>query len=147
MGNLTTALVFVLAINVFMFIVQASIIEINPGASQTYFNNSGSLINEFDANNGAGDPVLDTENVHTNLPSSEGAVSVGDNNFFTDVFNSIKGFFGDKLGLKYLVAIVSAPYNLLKSINLPNPIVFALGSLWYGVTFFLIVAFFWGRND
>lgn len=145
MGNLTVALMFVLILNVFMFLGQASILELNPGAG-TFFTNEGQLLDEFDKNSGTGEPVLDTDGTYSNLPSGEGDVSPTTGNFFTDVFKSTKSWLGKKTGLAYLFGIVSAPYNLLKAIGLPNSFTFAIGSLWYGITFFLIVAFIIGRD-
>ena len=146
MGNLTTALVFVIALNVLMFLTQASVMAINPDAG-TFFTNEGTILDELDANSGTGEPVLDTENTYNNLPSSEGDVSPTTGNIFTDGFKSIKNWFADTLGLKYLGQIVSAPYNILKAINLPNAFVFAMGSLWYGISLFLLISFILGRDN
>lgn len=146
MGNLTTAMVFVLALNVLMFLTQASVQAINPEAN-IFFTCEGHMLDEFDKNSGSGEPVLDTENTYNNLPSGEGSVSPTTGNFFTDVFSSAKNWFAKKTGLSYLAGIVSAPYNMLKAMGLPNAFSFAMGTLWYALTFFLIVGFILGRDS
>lgn len=145
MANVTMALMLVLAVNVFLYLGQAAILEINPDAP-LFFNREGTVLQEFDKNNGVGDPILDTESTTDQLPSTEGSVSPTTGNFFTDMFSSIKNWFAKKTGISYLLAIVSAPYNILKTMHLPNSFVFAIGTLWYVLTLFLIVAFFWGRD-
>lgn len=145
MGNLTTALVFVMIINVFMFLAQATMLEINPEAI-LFFTNEGQILDSFDKNSGNGEPVLDTETTYSNLPAGGSSISPTTGQDYTDTFKTSRGWFGDKRGLDYLGAIVSAPYNFMKTINLPNAFVFAMGTLWYGITFFLLVAFVLGRD-
>lgn len=146
MGNLTTALVFVMALNVFMYLAQASILELNPDSAVLFFSGEGHLITEFDKNLGAGEPVLDTESTYDNLPSPAKDVSPTTGNIFSDMFTSIKDWFAQSSGLRYLAGIVSAPYNMLKAMGLPNSFTFAIGTLWYGITLFLIIAFTLGRD-
>lgn len=146
MGNLTTALVFVLALNVIMFLAQATMLDVNPNAND-FWTDSDQMLETFDANDGTGEPVLDTENTYDNLPTATGQVSPATGNWYTDIFTSIKSWIGRTTGTSYLLQIVSAPYNLLKAMQLPNAFSFAIGTLWYGVTLFLIVAFILGRDS
>lgn len=145
MGNLTMALVFVLTLNVLMFLSQEAIIDMNPDGTY-FYHREGTLLNEFDKNQGVGDPILDTEDTSSDLPEAEGSISPTTGNLFTDTFSSIKSWFARKLGISYIMGILAAPYNILKAMHLPNSFVYAMGTLWYGVTLFLIVAFFWGRE-
>lgn len=145
MTNLTVALVFVLTLNMLMFLSQATILNINPDAPQ-FWSNKGTLFETLDKNKGVGDPVLDTDKSTEILPSGESSISPTTGNLFTDIFTSIKSWFAKNTGISYLTSIISAPYNILKAMNLPNSFVFAIGTLWYGITVFLIVAFFWGRE-
>lgn len=145
MGNLTIALVFVLTLNVLMYMTQVAILDINPNAPQ-FWTNEGTILENFDKTGGTGEPVIDSDNVMGDLPAGEGSVSPTTGNLFTDVFSSIKRWVAQKTGIAYITGIVLAPYNILKSMGLPNSFVFAMGSLWYGVTFFLVVSFFWGRE-
>ncbi len=145
MGNLTVALVFVLTLNTLMFLAQASTLDLNPDGP-VFYTNEGTLLNHFDKNEGEGDPVIDTDQLTEDLPAGEGSVSPTTGNLFTDTFSSIKRWFSQSKGVRYITGIISAPYDLLKSMGLPNEFSFAIGSLWYGITFFLVVAFFWGRE-
>jgi len=146
MGNLTVALSFVIALNVLMFLTQAAILEVNPDAT-TFFTNKGTMLDSFDANKNTGNYTLDTDAVSEHLPTGKGSISVTTGNLFTDMFSSIKTWLADKTGLSYLSGIVSAPYNILKSMNLPNAFVFAMGTMWYVLTLFLLIAFIWGRDN
>jgi len=148
MGNLTIALVFVLTINIFFFLAQAAILDLNPDAP-IFFTNKGTILDQLDVESGTS--VLDTDNTLNNLPTGEGSVSPTTGNFFTDMFSSIKNWFVEATGLGYLLSIISAPYNFLKMAlsglgESINPLIFAIGTLWYGVTLFLVIAFFWGRS-
>ncbi len=145
MGNLTMALMFVLVLNVFMFLSQASVMNLNPEGTE-FHNREGTMLESFNKGEVDGDPVLDTQSTTDALPEAEGTISATTGNLFTDTFSSIKNWFAKATGLSYLYGIVSAPYNMLKSMNLPNDFVFAIGTLWYGLTLFLIVAFFWGKE-
>src|SRR4030042_1674714 len=145
MGNLTVALVFVLTLNVLLYLGQVASYSLNPESSPVFFTNKGTMLETFDKNAGEGTPTLDTEQTTNVLPSTEGSVSPTTGNFYTDTFSSIKGWFAQKTGIAYIFGILSAPYNVLKSMNLPNEFSYAVGTLWYGTTLFLIIAFFWGR--
>lgn len=146
MGNLTINMVFVLTVNVLMFLGQIAVYNLNPESAPNYYSNKGTVLENFDKNRGIGEPVLDTDNAINELPSGEGSVSPTTGNFFTDTFSSIGSWFKQKTGLAYLFGIISAPYNMLKSMNLPNPYCYAIGTLWYGLTLFFVIAFFWGRD-
>lgn len=146
MGNLTLALVFVLTLNVLMMLAQASIMDMNPDGTQ-FYNREGTLLESFNKGELDGDPILDTQSTTGVLPEAEGTISATTGNLFTDTFASIKNWFAKQTGLAYLSGIVSAPYNMLKAMHLPNAFVYAMGTLWYGITLFLIVSFFWGKGD
>jgi len=147
MGNLTIALVFVMSLNVLMFLGQAAVYDLNPATAPTFWTNEGTLLENFDASGGVGEPVIDTQETINELPAGEGSVSPTTGNLFTDTFSSIKRWVARSTGLAYLFGIVSAPYNILKSMGLPNDFVYAMGTLWYGITLFLVIAFFWGKDS
>lgn len=143
MGNLTAAATFVMILNVLMWLGQVAALDINP-AGAYYYNCTGSLL---DDGSGCKDYVLDTGKISEDLPSAEGSISPTTGNLFTDTFSSIKTWVGKTTGIKYIFNILSAPYNLIKSIpNLPVEFSYAVGTLWYVITFIVIIAFFWGRE-
>jgi len=140
MGNLTTALVFVLVLNMFMFLAQVSMDNLNPGGSPEIYHQEGGILDKF------GEEVLESDPIGS-LPGGSATVEVSQGNFFQDMFASIKNFFGKTLGLNYVVQIVSAPANIFKMITgVPTEVSWVFGVMWYAVTLFLIIAFMWGRD-
>jgi len=143
MGNLTIAFTFVMVMNVLMFVAQASVLNLDPN-STVFYNEEGQLMSEFDAGNNT--LATDDSFVKENLPGGSGTVTTDtDSNWVTDTVNAIKNWFSETLGLKYITQVLSAPYLMLEAMHLPQEIAFALGSLWYGITFFVGVAFILNR--
>lgn len=146
--TLFLALSIVVSINVVLFIGQASLIELAPEVnvpSGTFYDARGSLLCAVDSNNcnESSSYVLNSTEPTQNLPDTT-VIESGDGNFFTDMFSSIKTYFSNS-PLGYLMDIVSAPYTFLSIMGLPPAITFALGGLWYLITFMLLLAFLWGR--
>lgn len=147
MGNISIGLAFVMFVNVLLFLGQATVIALNDETPIEYWHYDGTLLEMYDSNNDPNNPLLDTSNVESNFPQGEGTIQINDGNIFTDLFSSIKTWIEDNTGLTYAKAIVSAPYNALIGISfLPQPFIFAVGTLWYITTVFLIIGFFWGRD-
>jgi len=144
MANLTIALVFVLVVNALLILCSTAVDDINPGS--LFYNMDGSCIDSFNAG-GTDDPYLDSEGIPDYYPESEGSVEpTSGEGFFTDLFGSIKNWAVSLPGISHVYCIVMSPYNMLKLMNLPEMFNFVIGALWYGLTIFLIVAFFWGRD-
>lgn len=142
MGNTTIALVFVMFVNVLLFLNQATVNELNPSGALVYWHDNGTLLEEFKDKD-----LLSTDTARTYLPSSGADVEATTGNFFTDIFDSVKGWWQSLgKGVTYFMNILTAPYNLLKSLNLPPTFVYAIGTLWYGITLFLLISFIWGRE-
>lgn len=147
MSNLTNALVVVLCINVMFFLGQASVngVAAEIGLANTsFYTGSGGMIEQWDA----GGNILSDDN-STILPqgsTGSGGVSPDEGNSFTDMFSTAYNWIIDKLGIGYIIAILRAPYNFLQAIGLPQAYVFGIGSLWYGLTLFLIVSWLIGRD-
>lgn len=142
MGNLTIAATFVMILNILMWLGQVAALDINPEGS-VYYTPENEVICQF---GDCDSYTLNTSAINQQLPSGEGSISPTTGNIFTDIFSSIKDWLGDKLGLNYIKAILSAPYNILKSMNLPIEFVYAVGTLWYAITSIIVVAFIWGRE-
>lgn len=146
MSNLTSALIVVLSINCILFLGQMAVLDISADAPN-FYNCQGTIFGQLESSACASSIyVLNDTNPSSRLPSGETSVSPETGNIFTDAFTSIKSFFINDLGLGYLVAILSAPSNFLKALGLPSAFTFAIGALWYGLTLFLLIAFFWGRD-
>ena len=147
MSNITNALVIVMSINVVFFLAQIGMTEINPLGTQ-FYNCEGNIMSEFEIDNCQGEYYLvDDSKAASALPEGEGSVSPETGNFFTDIFNSARSWLVDSAGIGYLVGIVSAPVSFLNSIGLPAAFVFAIGTLWYSITFFLFIAWLLGRDS
>lgn len=147
MDDLTNALMIVLSINVMLWLGQVAVLEINPSGTQ-FSSCNGTLLASFDAYNCTGpSQVLDEASITSDLPKASagsGGVAAGIGAFFTDLWATLTNWIGDTLGLKYVWSILTAPTNFLKVIGVPPEIAFGLGALWYGVTFFLLIAWLRG---
>lgn len=143
MTNMTVATVFVVVLNVLMFLCQTAMLNINPDGSMCY-NVKGSLIGE--TMQSQGNMSVSETSALEELPGSQGTVTIGDAIGFTDIFNNILGWFKSAPGIRYVYGVVSAPYNILKCMSLPAEFVVAIGTLWYLVSLLVLVAFLWGRE-
>lgn len=148
MGNLTTALTIVLAINC-MFILGNVAVNDLLEDNVNFYSCEGSVHSELGTCNlTSGEFVLNTGNSVNLLPTGEAtSVNQETGNIFTDIFSSTKTWLLDTMGLSYVVQILSTPYDIMIAIGLPSAFAFAVGSLWYGVTLLLIVAFIFGRDS
>jgi len=127
------ALGVVLMLNFAFFLAQLGIDVIGGDEATNYFNYDGSMLSKYDD----GDYNL-KEFDESDLPESESGVSP-EGNIFTDLFKTVKNWFLDVSGGKYILGIVNAIPNFLKAIGLPNEISFAIGFVWHAMTVFLVV--------
>ena len=146
MGNLTIATVFIVALNVIMFLVGMSMQAINPDSGNICQSSEGDLMSESLYSN-TNYSVARTD-VLNDLPNSETTqVSAGGTSVtFTDIFNNVREWFLDVTGLKYVYNVIAAPYNILNCMGLPSEFVAAMGTLWYVISLLVLVAFLWGRD-
>jgi hypothetical protein len=142
MGNLTIATMFIVMVNVLMWFGSIAMLDVNPSGTSRY-NLEGSIIDS--ATTRSGDTTLVDNDITNQLPSNED-VSTDSGNVFTDIFTNILGWFKDIPGLKYIYGIVAAPYNILNGMGLPGQFVAGIGTLWYLVSFLVLIAFIWGRD-
>jgi len=147
MGNLLTAVLTVMSINVMMFLGQVAVLELNPDAN-VFFHLKGSMLGEFETNKGniPGNYTLDDSDPASRLPSATASVNPTDGNIFTDIFASVKNWLLQSTGVSYLLAVLSAPYNFLKALQLPDAFTFAVGTLWYIGGLVLLILFITGRD-
>lgn len=149
MSKLATAFIFVMALNLLMALSQLSSIAINPD-SNIYYNCNGTILDSFGNSCTSGVMNSNPEDITDMLPSSQtGSVGVSSSGIFTDIFNSIGGWFKSLPGISFIYSIASAPYNILKAM-LPGAefsnFVLLLSIFWYGISIFLLVAFMWWRD-
>ena len=141
MGNTTIAFTFVMLLNVFMWFSQVAMLDMNDGGT-VYYNCEGTILENY----GECSNHTITNSPGDDLPSSSSSVSPTQTNWFVDIFNTMLSWIKSVPGINYLYAIISAPYNLLKSIGLPGAVCFGLGALWYGITTVIIIGFITGRD-
>lgn len=142
MGNLEVITVFIVGLNIFMFLTGAAMADVNPNGTICY-NTDGTVIDNTQVTSGNYSVV--NNNALGDLPEIQGAVTSGSTNVFTDVFNNVLGWFKSAPGLKYVYGVIAAPYNILSCMNLPNGFIVAVGTFWYLISFLVLVAFIWGR--
>jgi hypothetical protein len=143
--SLLTALLVVMGVNVFLWLGQFAALELNPEGPQ-FYNCQDSLLGSVEASGCTGTTyVLDDTNPAGSLPSGGGEIEVESGNVFTDTFSAATNWLTESTGLRYLYNILAAPSNFLKAIGVPDAFAFAVGAMWYVVTFLLLVAFVLGR--
>lgn len=141
MGNFTQAFLIVIGINVMLWLGQFAMLEVNPTATN-FLDEKGNLFGKVDS----GNYELNETDPYGMLPKGKSAIDPDTGNIFTDIFNSIKDWFADNTGARYLIAIISAPYNFLKAMHLPQEFVFVVGTMWYLVTILIGILMIWGRD-
>jgi len=152
MSNLTNALVIVICLNVIMFLGQASILALNPDAVK-FYNCNSNILGNFESNDCSGSNYTLMDDVKGQIPDTTNTVQEsGSVNIITDTFNSIVTWFKTKLvsvgnSINYIFMIVSTPSQIAHTIGFSDSVSFAIGVLWYAITFFFILAFIFGRWD
>lgn len=143
-GNLTLATLFIVTVNVLVWFCQLAMLNINPAGSFCY-TLEGSVIDNSITRSG-NYSALDND-VIDQLPTSAGTITPSSSvSSFTDIFNNILTWFKSAPGIKYVYGVVAAPYNILKCTGLPNEFIIGIGTIWYLVSFLVLVAFIWGRE-
>lgn len=146
MGNLLTAFTLVIVLNVMMFVADASIRHLSEETEHVY-NCDDSLLGLYSSDcTGGNMSIINNENITTLFPGDASALSTETGNWFTDMFKSIKNWLQETLGLKYVYNIVSAPYNIIKLMQLPSEINFVLSAFWYAISILVVIMFMWGRD-
>jgi hypothetical protein len=142
MGNVTTALVIVMFINLLSAITTISMANLyENGKAPTFCTVTGTAYETMSPNG-----ILNTSDIPGLFPGNSQATSPTTGNIFTDVFNSIKNWMLSVPGLNYVYMIISSPACLITQLNLPGGIGGLIAGFWYCITVFLIIAFLWWRD-
>lgn len=136
MNPLITALIVVLSLNAFMWMSQSAITEMNPAV--TFYTGEGGILENHALGNGT-DP-------YSELPTTGGAVSTESGNIFIDTFGTFMNWIAQKSGFDTVIQTLKAPYNLMKTIGVPEDLANIIGTMWYLVTILLVVLVATGRN-
>jgi len=148
MGNLTIATIFIVTLNLLMWFSGMAMVNVNPTGTFCY-SGAGTIIDQAITNSG-NLSVLDNDIINQLPTSSNAVVSAGSTSIqFTDIFNNVLSWFKSAPGIKYIYGVISAPYNILKCLGLGpayNVFIVGIGTLWYLVSFLVLIAFMWGRD-
>ena len=143
MGNLTTATVFILFLNLLMLLANIAIIDINPDGTICNHVN-GSMLDDALSTS---DLSVATVRGDVDLPGGQQSVDSGDTTIFTDIFNSVLNWFKELPGVNYIYGVVVGPYNILKCMGLPNEFTVLVGAVWYLITTLALIIFLRGGGD
>lgn len=143
MGNLLTATIVIVLVNVLMWFTSIAMMDINPNGDQC-FSLDGSIIGEQVAKTSSN--YIINGSFIDDLPGAEGTISPSSGNVFTDIFNNILGWLKSAPGIKYIYGVVASPYNILKCTGLPELFIVGLGTLWYLLSFLVLISYLWGRE-
>lgn len=130
MGNLTTAVVFIVILNAFLLLSQVSVLQLDSNAIKFY--NCDSFSN------------LDTnQSVLSNLPQQQ-SIEVATGNIFTDTYSVILSWLSSIPGVDYVLAVFSAPKCILRACMVPELLASIIGTLWYIISLAIIIMFLRG---
>ena len=114
-------------------------LAMNP-ATPEFYTGDGTIIAELQNGN-----ITNTD-YNSYLPEGQN-IEITSGNPFTDIFNNALSWFKGTKGGMFTYTLLSSPYTILKATGLPSIFVASLGTLWYGISLFLLVAFIWGRGS
>lgn len=140
--NLLNAVIFVLALNVIMFMVGGAISGLG-GTNPFGDNEDDYALSKFNSGNVTNPDI--PSNVSGYLPSGIQGVSPDTGASFTDIFSTITSWFVDKTGLGWVLSILSGPKVILSVMGMPPALAWALAALWYGITLLIIASYIFGR--
>lgn len=125
------------------FLAYASIQEVGGQENSLY--RQGTLLT-IASDGTSGNYTLNPFAYRHYLPSGLGAGSVLGTiiTAFTDIFSTILNWVGAFAA--YMVQFFMTPYNLISSMNMPQQVTYAVGSMWYLVMLISIIVFMFGRD-
>jgi hypothetical protein len=86
---------------------------------------------------------LNDNDPYSSLPNSSSSDAADQ---FTDEYRVTTSYFGSGHGSNLLQDVFSSPYNIMKSMQLPNDIVNVLGTFWWLLIGILFVMMLFGRE-
>ncbi len=137
-SNITLIAIAVISLNVLMWFTQLAMTDMNPAGSK-HWNCTGTVIENFGS---CSDYSINDGSEY--MPSAEDSISPTTGNIFTDTFSSISRWVHQKWD--FIMGIITAPTNILKSMNLPPAFIFGVGLMWYGFSLLSVILLFWGKE-
>lgn len=138
-----TMLITMLAVNVFLGLVDGAMVSMNPDSAYFMFQNTpaGNMTYSGEINSSF---VADYDDVEVDLADS---VDVGTGTSFTDSFRSTKTWW-DKMNTNFGIAssILRQPAGFMNQIGIPAEICNAFGVIWYGAGILALIYLLTGRT-
>jgi hypothetical protein len=138
MDSLEFAVLTVICINLMLVLGQISAMTVNPGFAGSVVDCANSPLGQYGSCNGT---KYNIDTGAPSLPTSSTSVDATTGSVFTDIYNTIKGFFADTLGLKYVVGVVGAPTSFMKGIGIDPTFASLVGAVWWIISVLLIVSY------
>lgn len=137
MNDFTYAWLVVASISLVFFLSSLATAAENPEGLQ--YMNGTNIINRHYV-----DGNFDDSQPHLDLPDA----STGDSssNDFTDQYKVSQSWFGSLAGDNYLGDALSMPFNILKTMGLPDAVANAFGAFWWGILVLLTVVMILGKE-
>lgn len=147
MDTMLKMIVFMLLLNIFMWISQSAITQANP-EGQTVFNvqdTSNSPISRWMTPNG------DFNGQNETLPTSDFGVSQSTGNWFSDTFSNVRNWVTTKFGVVgggvgFILDFFTAPYKFFKIFGFPLMICTSFAILWYVIGILVTVMYLRGQS-
>jgi hypothetical protein len=140
MDALETSLIIIVAINLMLVLGQFSAVHVNPDFQGSLVDCQNSPLGKF-GNCTTGNSYSFDASKTDFIPTSSTSVDSTTGSVFTDLWNTVKGFFLDTLGLKYVVAIVSAPASFMKGVGLDPDFASLIGGMWWIINAILVISY------
>jgi hypothetical protein len=144
-GTITTALIFVWMLNILMIFSQLAIDDMSNNSGMKYINCSGTIIHSYSTADCSSVSGPFAKNLSSELPGG----AVPNSGFFmVDWITSATSWIGKQIDT--FTQVLNTPYNMLMSIPIFQTAQFApfaviIGSMWWAISFFLIIAWIFGR--
>lgn len=139
MEALETSLVIVMCINLLLVLGQFSAVNVNPEFEGSVVDCTNSPLGQY--GNCTTGSSYDIDTGAPELPQSSASVDATTGTVFTDLWNTIKGFFLDTLGLKYIIAIVGAPASFMKGMGIDTTFSNLVGGVWWVINVILVISY------
>lgn len=139
MDGLEYSLIVIICVNLMLVMGQFSAQHVNPGFQGSVVDCAKSPLGQYGDCSSGTNYSIDTSN--PGLPTASASVDATTGSVFTDLYNTVKGFFSDTLGLKYVVAVLGAPASFLKGMGLDPDFSSLIGGAWWIINFLLIVSY------
>ena len=139
----STMLLIMLSVNVFLGMVDHSMSSMNEDVS--YFNVNNTPAGSMTTGELNGSFTADYDN-DAKVDTAD-SIGVNNENSFTDSFKSIKAWW-DKMNSKFGLAfsILRQPAGFMKDIGFPPIIYNSFGVMWYGIGLIALIYLLTGRN-